>query len=160
MDDAGGDCIERHARAAEKDRQSVTDHGGEAPEVLQPIHETQAHLDPTRWWFASSAFPMMAGTLGPVASAFSICALVRPWRQHVPPGTNISQAEFVQDPTYLIAVNAVQLAVAIVANLFLLLNMARRIRFTIAMPVTIVGWYASWSGLLMLLEPDKQVFDA
>ncbi|KAH9434295.1 hypothetical protein MCOR27_001281 [Pyricularia oryzae] len=150
MDDAGGDCIERHARAAEKDRQSVTDHGGEASEVLQPIHETQAHLDPTRWWFASSAFPMMAGTLGPVASAFSICALVRPWRQHMPPGTNISQAEFVQDPTYLIAVNAVQLAVAIVANLFLLLNMARRIRFTIAMPVTIVGWYLSSICLICL----------
>ncbi|KAI6370453.1 hypothetical protein MCOR25_004190 [Pyricularia grisea] len=150
MDDASGDCIERHAQAAEKDRQSVTDHGGEAHEILQQTYKTQAHLDPTRWWFASSAFPMMAGTLGPVASAFSICALVRPWRQHMPPGTNVSQAEFVEDPSYLIAVNAVQLAVAIVANLFLLLNMARRIRFTIAMPVTIVGWYLSSICLICL----------
>ncbi|TLD28373.1 hypothetical protein PspLS_03318 [Pyricularia sp. CBS 133598] len=150
MDDASGHCIERHAQAAEKDRQSVTDHGGEAPEILQSAHKTQAHLDPTRWWFASSAFPMMAGTLGPVASAFSICALVRPWRQHMPPGTNIRQAEFVHDPTYLLAVNAVQLVVAIVANLFLLLNMARRIRFTIAMPVTIVGWYLSSICLVCL----------
>ncbi|TLS23910.1 hypothetical protein PpBr36_08205 [Pyricularia pennisetigena] len=149
MDDASGDCIERHAQAAEKDRQNVADHG-EAPELLQSAHKTQALLDPTRWWFASSAFPMMAGTLGPVASAFSICALVRPWRQHMPPGTNISQAGFVQDPTYLIAVNAVQLVVAIVANLFLLLNMARRIRFTIAMPVTIVGWYLSSVCLVCL----------
>ncbi|EXL39728.1 hypothetical protein FOCG_17664 [Fusarium oxysporum f. sp. radicis-lycopersici 26381] len=33
-----------------------------------------AHLEPSRWWFLSSAFPMIAGTLGPVASAFSICA--------------------------------------------------------------------------------------
>lgn len=59
-----------------------------------------AHLDPSRWWFASSAFPMIAGTLGPVASAFSICALVRPWRQHFPPGTDIAAAPFVPDPKW------------------------------------------------------------
>lgn len=59
-----------------------------------------AHLDPSRWWFASSAFPMIAGTLGPVASAFSICALVRPWRQRFPPGTDIAAAPFVEDPKW------------------------------------------------------------
>ena len=40
----------------------------------------------------------------------------------------------------LIAVNAVQLAVAVVANVFLSLNMARRVRFGIAQPITIIGW--------------------
>ena len=40
----------------------------------------------------------------------------------------------------LTAVNAIQLAMALVANVFLLLNMARRIRFDIAQPVTMVGW--------------------
>jgi potassium channel subfamily K, other eukaryote len=83
---------------------------------------------------------MIAGTMGPVANAFSICALVRPWRQHIPPGSNVTLAEFIDDPTWLIVVNAIQLAVALIANIFLLLNMARRVRFAIAQPVTIVGW--------------------
>lgn len=30
---------------------------------------------------------------------------------------------------------------ALVSNMFLLLNMARRVKFTIAQPVTIIGWY-------------------
>ncbi|KAF9876304.1 potassium channel [Colletotrichum karsti] len=109
-----------------------------------------AHLDPSRWWFASSAFPMIAGTLGPVASAFSICALVRPWRQHFPPGTDIDAATFVPDPKWLIIVNAIQLAIAIVSNVFLLLNMARRVRFSLAQPITIVGWYISAICLIAL----------
>lgn len=102
-----------------------------------------SHLVPSRLWFASSAFPMVAGTLGPVASAFSICALVRQWRQHVPPETDLDAATFVSDPPWLLIINAIQLAVALVANIMLLLNMAKRVRFTIAQPITIVGWYIS-----------------
>ncbi|OLN85234.1 Outward-rectifier potassium channel TOK1 [Colletotrichum chlorophyti] len=109
-----------------------------------------AHLDPSRWWFASSAFPMIAGTLGPVASAFSICALVRPWRQHFPPGTEILNATFVPDPQWLIIINAIQLAIAIISNAFLLLNMGRRVRFSLAQPITIVGWYLSAICLIAL----------
>ncbi|KAM0275124.1 hypothetical protein ACHAQH_007528 [Verticillium albo-atrum] len=109
-----------------------------------------SHMTPSRWWFASSAFPMIAGTLGPVASAFSICALARPWRQYKPPGTSITDAEYVADPEWLLAINAVQLAMAIISNLFLLLNMARRVRFSIAQPVTIVGWYISSLVLIAL----------
>lgn len=30
---------------------------------------------------------------------------------------------------------------ALVSNAFLLLNMTKRVRFSIAQPVTIVGWY-------------------
>lgn len=41
------------------------------------------------------------------------------------------------------AINAIQLALALVSNIFLLLNMARRVRFTIAQPITIIGWYLS-----------------
>ncbi|KAL6409998.1 hypothetical protein AUP68_06406 [Ilyonectria robusta] len=46
------------------------------------------------------------------------------------------------EPRLTIA-NAVQLAVAITSNMFLLLNMARRVRFSLAQPITIVGWYIS-----------------
>lgn len=110
----------------------------------------QPHLDPSRWWFASSAFPMIAGTLGPIASAFSICALSRPWRQYYPPNTDVDTAAFIDDPVWLTAVNGVQLIIAIVANMALLLNMARRLRFSVAQPVTIIGWYISAISLIAL----------
>ena len=104
----------------------------------------------SRWWFASAAFPMIAGTLGPVASAFSICALVKPWREHILPGQHITNAASIRDPPWLLAVNAVQLVIALVANLSLLLNMTKRIRFSLAQPVTIVGWFIS-SFILAIL---------
>ncbi|KAH7118288.1 hypothetical protein B0J13DRAFT_652323 [Dactylonectria estremocensis] len=43
----------------------------------------------------------------------------------------------------LIIANAIQLALGITSNMFLLLNMARRVRFSLAQPITIVGWYIS-----------------
>ncbi|KAI8635616.1 voltage-gated potassium channel [Xylariaceae sp. FL1651] len=113
-------------------------------------HNQEAHLDPARWWFASAAFPMVAGTLGPVASAFSVCALVKEWRQRILPGSDVTKAVFIRDPPWLIAINAVQLTIAVVANVFLLLNMTKRVRFSIAQPITIAGWYIS-SILLIAL---------
>lgn len=93
---------------------------------------------------------MIAGTLGPVASAFSICALVRNWRQHIPPGSDVTKAVYVGDPSWLLAVNAVQLVIALISNAFLLLNMTKRVRFSIAQPITIVGWYISAICLVAL----------
>lgn len=43
----------------------------------------------------------------------------------------------------LLAVNGVSLGLAIIANFSLLLNMARRLSFSVAQPVTIIGWYLS-----------------
>ncbi|KAF7545762.1 hypothetical protein G7Z17_g8930 [Cylindrodendrum hubeiense] len=140
MDDAGlGDIIENEAEIVE----SCTTRE-------KKFSNDDAHLEPTRWWFASSAFPMIAGTLGPVASAFSICALVRPWRQHLPPGTDVQDAYYINDPAWLTIVNAIQLVVALVSNMFLLLNMARRVRFIVAQPITIIGWYISAMCLIIL----------
>lgn len=45
----------------------------------------------------------------------------------------------------LIGVNAAQLAVALISNLFLFLNMAGRVRFSIAQCIIIVGWYFSYT---------------
>lgn len=56
--------------------------------------------DFSRWWFLSTAFPMIAGTLGPVASAFSICSLVEPWRQQLVPGGNVQDAVSIPDPSW------------------------------------------------------------
>ncbi|KAL6890866.1 voltage-gated potassium channel [Trichoderma evansii] len=114
------------------------------------IENDNAHLEPSRWWFLASVFPMIAGTIAPVASAFSICALVAPWRQHLSPGQQPDQAPYIPDPAWLTAINAVQLAIAVISNLFLLFNMARRVRFSIAQPITIVGWYFSSICLICL----------
>ncbi|RYO89413.1 hypothetical protein DL764_008581 [Monosporascus ibericus] len=139
MDDGDlGDNVEGRSQAVDQDNNHRDTSNG------------QTHLDPTRWWFASAAFPMVAGTLGPVASAFSICALVEKWRQMIPPGSDITKAEFIQDPVWLLAVNGVQLIIAVIANVFLLLNMTKRVRFSIAQPITIVGWYISAICLVAL----------
>ncbi|RWA03385.1 hypothetical protein EKO27_g11720 [Xylaria grammica] len=139
-------------------------HGDKNQDKAHPaLHAQEVHLDHTRWWFASAAFPMVAGTLGPVASAFSICALVKPWRQRIPPGLDVTKAVFIHDPSWLVAINAVQLAIAVIANCFLLLNMTKRVRFSIAQPITIVGWYISsillialcaTAGGPLLLQPE------
>ena len=59
-------------------------------------------------------------------------------------------APFIPDPAWLTAVNAVQLVLAIIANMALFLNMTRRLTFSIAQPVTIVGWYISSFALIAL----------
>ncbi|KAG7284927.1 hypothetical protein NEMBOFW57_009542 [Staphylotrichum longicolle] len=116
----------------------------------QPPANDLDHVDSSGWWFASAGFPMIAGTLGPVASSFSILALVKPWRQAYPPGTDVDTAPFISDPAWLTAINAVQLFLAIIANMALFLNMTRRLNFSIAQPVTIVGWYVSSFALIAL----------
>lgn len=156
-----GDRVEDHVEAFDSQESQATKQDGPTQASGgNPIHNDEAHLDPSRWWFASSAFPLIAGTLGPVANAFSICALVRPWRQKFPPGSDLDKAQFITDPIWcvvlstlsrlerrmlispsrLTVVNAIQVFMAVIANLVLLLNMARKIRFSVAQPITIVTW--------------------
>ncbi|KIY62756.1 voltage-gated potassium channel [Cylindrobasidium torrendii FP15055 ss-10] len=103
-----------------------------------------------RWWFASTVLPMIAGTFGPIANLFSICALVQSWRLYVPPGKTLAEGTHITDPPWLLALNALSLASAIIANIFLLFNFARRIRYDIAQPITIALWYLS---AVLLLVP-------
>ncbi|KAL9037436.1 MAG: hypothetical protein Q9214_005707, partial [Letrouitia sp. 1 TL-2023] len=51
----------------------------------------------------------------------------------------------------LIGINAVSLAFALGANMALLLNMARRVSFAIAQPITIIGWYIASILLIALV---------
>jgi potassium channel subfamily K len=85
-----------------------------------------------------------------MANAFSICALVETWRVYIPPGSDEGHGERIKDPKWLIAVNSISLVLALVANMSLLLNMARRLSFRIAQPITILGWYLA-SALLIAL---------
>lgn len=43
---------------------------------------------------------MIAGTLGPVASAFSICSLAELWRQSLIPGVDIQSAVDIPNPLW------------------------------------------------------------
>lgn len=54
----------------------------------------------SRWWFASTACPMIAGTFGPMANAFSICALVEYWREYIPEGGTEAHGDAIQDPKW------------------------------------------------------------
>ncbi|KAI9690541.1 MAG: Potassium channel [Bathelium mastoideum] len=113
--------------------------------------EDQQYLNPSRWWFASTACPLIAGTFGPIANALSICALVENWRVYVPPGSSEGYGIKVPDPAWLIAINTISLAAALIANFALLLNMAQRVRFEIAQPITILGFFVSGFLLIALL---------
>lgn len=50
---------------------------------------------------------------------------------------------YIKDPPWVNAVNVVSLAIALVANLFLLGQMTSRIRYNISGPITIIGFFVS-----------------
>ncbi|EXJ64279.1 hypothetical protein A1O7_00615 [Cladophialophora yegresii CBS 114405] len=123
----------------------------DSPETLEDTYDKMSEeeqernfLMPARWWYASTGIPLLAGTFGPMANAFSICALVENWRVKIPPGGTEEHGIDIRDPPWLIAVNAVSLTMALIANAALLLNMGRRVPFKVSQPVTILGfWIAS-----------------
>jgi len=47
-----------------------------------------------------SVIPIVAGTIGPVANAFNLCALVQPWRSEIPPGRTEVEGENISDPSW------------------------------------------------------------
>ncbi|KAK5224176.1 hypothetical protein LTR47_009933 [Exophiala xenobiotica] len=135
--------------AAEEARECENQNGDE--EDINQEQEDCSYLIPTRWWCASTAIPLLAGTFGPVANAFSVCALATNWRVYVPPGESSEHGIDVSDPIWLLVVNAISLAFALIANLSLLLNMARRLRSAIAQPVTIFGFWIASVVLIVLI---------
>ncbi|KAJ5624366.1 hypothetical protein N7510_000675 [Penicillium lagena] len=123
--------------------------------------ENQAPVDneypeAARWWLASTAYPLAAGTFGPMASAFNICSLAQTWRMQI---QSDGGAVDIPDPKWVIGLNALSLFCAVIANLMLSLNMARRIRFVVAQPIIIVGWYMSSILLIGLLIAFRVVGD-
>ncbi|KAF8198204.1 hypothetical protein K438DRAFT_1717847 [Mycena galopus ATCC 62051] len=99
--------------------------------------EEVGYFQPKRWWFTSTAFPLVAGTFGPLANFFSICALSQDWRQYVADGSAIP------DPRWLNLVTGFSLAMSLLANSFLLANFGHVLRYSIAQPITICLWYLS-----------------
>ncbi|KAJ5594373.1 uncharacterized protein N7459_000581, partial [Penicillium hispanicum] len=160
------------ADALDQETSGRENHGQDQQERQRETH----HPLPARWWLASTAYPLAAvgtmaedsrsrltvfqGTFGPMASAFSICSLSQVWRMELLSGGGEKD---IPDPKWVIIINAISLVLALIANLALSLNMARRIRFEFAQPVIIIGWYVS-SALMMgiliafgvlMYEPDN-----
>lgn len=57
------------------------------------------------------------------------------------------------DFSRVISVNALSLVSALIANIFLSLNMARRVRFSLAQPIIVIGWFVSSALLIAILIP-------
>ncbi|TKA80052.1 hypothetical protein B0A55_01758 [Friedmanniomyces simplex] len=148
--------LEDSVKTASNDHKSSTndieDEAGKPDRVEEEAEEEEEeeYREPSHWWFASTACPLLAGTFGPMANGFSICALANYWRVYIPPGGTEEHGVEIKDPSWLIAINAISLACALAGNTTLLLNMARRIKFSIAQPITITGFLLA--GLLLILD--------
>lgn len=68
--------------------------------VDEDEEEVKSFLQPARWWYASTAFPLVAGTFGPMANTFSVCALVQYWRVELPPGGTEAHGIDIKDPKW------------------------------------------------------------
>ncbi|ESZ99124.1 hypothetical protein SBOR_0534 [Sclerotinia borealis F-4128] len=111
---------------------------------------------PQDWWVASTAFPLIAATIGPLANVLSISALVTKWRADLPddgqlPFGSDENGVGVPDPQWEIILNAVSLGCGFAGNFFLLLNFMRRVRYIVALPLTIIFWYISTGILIGIL---------
>lgn len=120
------------------------------PEEDAEQQEEEDFHQPSRWWFASTACPLLAGTFGPMATGFNICALVEYWRMSLPLGGLYPKGTPIPDPTWLLVVNILSLIAAVAGNASLLLNMARRVKFSIAQPITISGFLLG--GVLLVAD--------
>lgn len=76
------------------------EHDEPAGEHVSEEEEERSFLIPARWWYASTAFPLFAGTFGPMANAFSICALVENWRISIPKGSGAENGIDISDPRW------------------------------------------------------------
>ena len=106
---------------------------------LRPDDDDQ----PQDWWFCSTAIPLLAATTGPLANVMSIAALVTSWRNNydlASPGIDSESTGF-PDPRWCLGLNGASLACGFAGNIFLLFNFTRRIRYIVALPVTIILWY-------------------
>ncbi|KAF3909757.1 hypothetical protein AA313_de0209991 [Arthrobotrys entomopaga] len=126
---------------------------------------------PIKWWFAAKGIPLVAATVGPLANLTSVAALVSSWRANLPTdGPNAFDQRHdipFADPKWVTNINAASLIFGFIGNFFLMCNYSRRIRYKIAMPVTILGWYIAFgllSSILIALvthaptEGDAQVY--
>ncbi|KAL2061977.1 hypothetical protein VTL71DRAFT_7355 [Oculimacula yallundae] len=110
---------------------------------------------PQDWWFASTAIPLLAATIGPLANVLSIAALVSKWRVELPNNGQLPEGldalgTDIPDPEWAIILNAISLGCGFFGNFCLLLNFTQRIRYIVALPATIISWYVA-TGILIAI---------
>ncbi|KAE9965940.1 hypothetical protein BLS_007296 [Venturia inaequalis] len=126
---------------------------GNSEESPEQIEATRS-----RDWFAVTAFPIFAGTFGPIASALNLCSLVQPWKT-APIGTD--GGDFT-DPKWLIGFQAVSLIFGIAANIAMFLVFNDGVDFLIQnrhnfLTFTIVGEMVASLILVVLLTAARLV---
>ncbi|KAF1811520.1 voltage-gated potassium channel [Eremomyces bilateralis CBS 781.70] len=118
--------------------------------------------DEATWWFASTAIPLIAASLGPLANVFSLAALVTFWKMWIiDPTTGEELTELtgipIQDPRWCYWLNVGSLICGFVGNIFLLFNFTQRIRYIIALPATIVLWYVA-TAILIAITASMNIY--
>lgn len=99
----------------------------------------------------STAIPLLAATTGPLANVMSIAALVTSWRnkyQPDKPGNDDASIGY-PDPLWCLTLNGISLGCGCIGNIFLLFNFTRRVRYIVALPMTILLWYFA-TGIVSL----------
>lgn len=117
--------------------------------------------DPSDWWFASTAIPLIAATFAPMANMLSIAALVVYWRNDTvsdDPVLKYTTSHGVKDPQWALNLNGASLACGFIGNAFLLCNFTRKIRYIIALPATILFFYIA-SGILIGITVAMNVYE-
>ncbi|KAH7067709.1 hypothetical protein BKA63DRAFT_522672 [Paraphoma chrysanthemicola] len=69
-----------------------------------------------RWWFASDICPLLAGTLGPLATGFTVCSLTGGWTSIIISDTDGEYVQTETNQSWVIALNAVCLCLGLISN--------------------------------------------
>ncbi|KAK3324731.1 hypothetical protein B0T19DRAFT_444122 [Cercophora scortea] len=114
---------------------------------------------PQRWWFASTAIPLIVATIGPLSHVLSIASLVSPWRITLPDGGRglDDLGVGIADPQWEIISNIISLICGLAGNVLLLLNFVGRVRYIIALPLAILCWVLS-SVILIAIELAMYIY--
>lgn len=89
--------IDKHVKPVD----DTKDYDAEDEEQAEQAEQAERnYTEPSRWWFGSTGIPLVADTVGPISSAFSICALVQPWRMTVPSNGSERDGTTFKDPAW------------------------------------------------------------
>jgi potassium channel subfamily K len=132
-------------------------------QCMPPKPHRQPNVDSFRdWWFACTAIPLIAALVSPMANVFSICALITSWRVNIVDPTNPGGAllpelkgVLVHDPHWCYVVNLISLVLGFVGNICTFMNFGNRVRYVIALPMSILLYFMSACLVIMTFSiPD------
>ncbi|KAK3687265.1 hypothetical protein B0T22DRAFT_438915 [Podospora appendiculata] len=122
-------------------------------------HRGRSDHPPQRWWFASTAIPLIVVTIGPLSHVLSIASLVSPWRITLPNGGRglDDLGVGIADPQWEIISNIISLIFGLAGNVLLLLNFVGRVRYIVALPLATLCWVLS-SVILIAIELAMHIY--